>query len=689
MKSFQVIALTLSMLMIISMVKGRWLDLETYSTSVISVGVHNISNENPPNLRLEISNSSTLYAEQRCKSLYGFFPCADTMLESVCLMFMYMYFMILGDEWTRKGSKVLFQWIGDKKFGESLFRVLKALPRIAVFVVPGVLSSASDAQNQVVFGVSMYAGSTVITLTLIWGIRIILSRFKLKQISSRESDHQQDSTKNRSSLKDKLPFETDKDFTIDKETGDMAVNMLLSLIPFTFVGLLHFINTTAMTLFALIVSAVSLILYWVYQVAHPMIRFRSLAYLKQENLRARFFYHVMRLAVFEDLVDKQGDFSFKRIFEEVDKEKKDDHISNKELDDMVEKMFMLKEDGISKKKDNISKEYAKAEMLKHFDRNRDKKISWDEFEKGYTSWLEEAASSGCMLRLVNDNLVIHWQLVNFSQTLILDLQVKEKAMMPKIIKQVHEKHGLVKEDGEPDREKIKGEDLEELIKNLDFRIKLDHNKVLDELLKEFDVDKNQSVERKEFVDGFIKWIEKTRDPKKAIEKFEEDNWGKIQALLKPDKPKATIMYAIFGILITIAIASPFIRSVRQFSTTAHIPFVFTSFVMVPIAMKAKMVIVALLNAQDHVRKNASLTFSEIYDQLVMDNLIGFVSLLLVVYIRGLSWTYSAEVLAIMIPCAIVGVFAIKRDTYPLWASILAILLYPVSIYIYYVLPNAS
>ncbi|PWA97784.1 EF-hand domain pair [Artemisia annua] len=198
-------------------------------------------------------------------------------------------------------------------------------------------------------------------------------------------------------------------------------------------------------------------------------------------------------------------------------------------------------------------------------------------------------------------------------------------MMPKIIKQVHEKHGLVKEDGEPDREKIKGlfsklakkdtnvirrEDLEELIKNLDFRIKLDHNKVLDELLKEFDVDKNQSVERKEFVDGFIKWIEKTRDPKKAIEKFEEDNWGKIQALLKPDKPKATIMYAIFGILITIAIASPFIRSVRQFSTTAHIPFVFTSFVMVPIAMKAKMVIVALLNAQDHVRKNASLTFSE-------------------------------------------------------------------------------
>ena len=120
------------MLMIISMVKGRWLDLETYSTSMITVGVHNISNENSLNLRLEISNSSTLYAEQRCKSLYGFFPCADTMLESVFLMFMYMYLMMLGEEWIHKGSEALFVWIGNKALGASVFRVLMALPKIVL-----------------------------------------------------------------------------------------------------------------------------------------------------------------------------------------------------------------------------------------------------------------------------------------------------------------------------------------------------------------------------------------------------------------------------------------------------------------------------------------------------------------------------------------------------------------------------
>ena len=122
MKSLQVIALTLSMLMIISMVKGRWLDLETYS------------NENPLNPRLEISNSSTLYAEQRCKSLYGFFPCADTMPEGVFLMFMYMYLMMLGEEWIQKGSEALFLWIGNKALGASVFRVLMALPKIALIL---------------------------------------------------------------------------------------------------------------------------------------------------------------------------------------------------------------------------------------------------------------------------------------------------------------------------------------------------------------------------------------------------------------------------------------------------------------------------------------------------------------------------------------------------------------------------
>ena len=101
----------------------------------------------------------------------------------------------------------------------------------------------------------------------------------------------------------------------------------------------------------------------------------------------------------------------------------------------------------------------------------------------------------------------------------------------------------------------------------------------------------------------------------------QDSWGEIDTLLKREKPKATIVYAIFGIAITVIITSPFITSVKQFSTAAHIPFLFTSFVMVPIALNAKKVIDALLDAQPHVRKNASLAFSEVCTLSLMHHLL--------------------------------------------------------------------
>nr|GEV28915.1 EF-hand domain pair [Tanacetum cinerariifolium] len=137
MTSFRVLALALSMLMIIGMVKGRWLDLETYAYD------HNISNENPPNIELRISNSSTSYGGKKCESLYRFLPCADTMPEGVFLMFLHTYLMMLGEEWSREGSEALYVWIGaDRKVGASVFRVLVALPKIVVFV--GILECGKE-----------------------------------------------------------------------------------------------------------------------------------------------------------------------------------------------------------------------------------------------------------------------------------------------------------------------------------------------------------------------------------------------------------------------------------------------------------------------------------------------------------------------------------------------------------------
>lgn len=49
------------------------------------------------------------------------------------------------------------------------------------FAVGGIASTESAAQDQVTFGVSMYAGTTLITLTLVWGLCIILNQERLRR----------------------------------------------------------------------------------------------------------------------------------------------------------------------------------------------------------------------------------------------------------------------------------------------------------------------------------------------------------------------------------------------------------------------------------------------------------------------------------------------------------------------------
>ncbi|KAK9058703.1 hypothetical protein SSX86_023545 [Deinandra increscens subsp. villosa] len=712
MTCFQGIGLTFTVLMIFGTVKARWLDLESHptlstSSSMISDGIdHDYMNQNNPRdyLRMGGSDASvsakTFYGEKRCESIYGVLPCADTMVEGVFLMILYTHLMMLGEEWIHKGSEALFLLLGDYKvIGSSLFRVLMAFPRIVIVIVAGMFSTESAAQSQVAFGVRMYAGSTLITLTFIWGLRIILNCDKLRGMEPILVHEQQeeDSSTKCLPLKHKLSILNDDGVNVDKETGNMAQIMLLSLTPFAIVELVALIKSPYMTLFALIVSCVSLALYFALQISHPWIQLRCLVYLKKENLRIRFFYHIQRLAE-ANLIDEHGNpnsEAFKSIFERADVDK-DGCISKDELEHLVGDVFELEED-------HISIEYAKAEILTHFDDDKNGLINRLEFQKGcakwFKKWKNDANNSSSFFKNLwkqVEKVAIRNKRENLTQIDII---------MPRIMRQVLKKHDLVKENGDAHREKIEElfsqydhdrddevhqSEIEEFIETLHFGVSLDHDTIFDVLEKDFDNDGNHDTMKKsEFVEGFIKWIDiaithdpSIIDPKLAIAKFEEDSWAEIDTPMNTVKPKASIVYVIAGILVMFAISRAFMQSVLQFSNAAQVPFHLTSFVVFPIAMNGRMLLTSLLHTRPHVSKNASLTFSEMYNGLVMNNLLGLLTLLAIVYAKELSWTYSTEVLTIMIPCAVVGFFARKRDTYPLWASITAMLLYPIYAFVY-------
>ena len=76
---------------------------------------------------------------------------------------------------------------------------------------------------------------------------------------------------------------------------------------------------------------------------------------------------------------------------------------------------------------------------------------------------------------------------------------------------------------------------------------------------------------------------------------------------------------------------------------------------------------------------------QLYGAVTMNNVLCLAVFLALVYVRGLTWDFSAEVLVILVVCIVMGVFASFRTTFPLWTSIMAILLYPFSLALAYVL----
>ncbi|KAK1426157.1 hypothetical protein QVD17_14826 [Tagetes erecta] len=147
----------------------------------------------------------------------------------------------------------------------------------------------------------MYAGTTLITLTLVWGLSIILNQERLprKPETVPDQHHDESSTKCLPLVNHKLAILKDNGVNVNyKWKREIVAMMLLSLIPFAMVELVALIKSPLIILFALIVSVVLLVSYFAYQD-------KSLAYLKEDNLRIWFIYHIERL-VQGKLVDDHG-----------------------------------------------------------------------------------------------------------------------------------------------------------------------------------------------------------------------------------------------------------------------------------------------------------------------------------------------------------------------------------------------
>ncbi|KAG4384420.1 hypothetical protein GLYMA_13G272000v4 [Glycine max] len=285
---------------------------------------------------------------------------------------------------------------------------------------------------------------------------------------------------------------------------------------------------------------------------------------------------------------------------------------------------------------------------------------------------------------------------------------------------------LLKENGEPDKEVIRKlfqtidenqddnlthNELRALVIGIQFEeIDLDHDDAVKRIMDDFDTSGNERVDREEFVNGVSRWLQRAQRARVAsgdagphtmkflsdfhtetkrehdlldvggqvneeAEGIENAKWISIKAVL----------LLLLGTIIAAAFADPLVDAVDNFSEATSIPAFFISFIFLPLATNSSEAVSAIIFASRDKRQTASLTFSELYGAVTMNNVLCLSVFLALVYARGLTWDFSSEVLVILVVCIVVGVFASFRTVFPLWTAILAILLYPFSLALVYVL----
>ncbi|RVW42959.1 Sodium/calcium exchanger NCL [Vitis vinifera] len=304
---------------------------------------------------------------------------------------------------------------------------------------------------------------------------------------------------------------------------------------------------------------------------------------------------------------------------------------------------------------------------------------------------------------------------------------KHKHVISGLLKHLR-KHALgrlLTEEGEPNEEIIRKlfhtidenddgnlskAELRALIVGIQFEeIDLDKNEAVDKVMSDFDTSNDQFVDEGEFVKGISRWLMEAKryggsgpdagpNSSSVLDAFhrgtkrEHNRLGGDQSdevVEAVENPKwitfKAIMMLLLGTLIAAVFADPLVDAVDNFSDATGIPTFFISFIALPLATNSSEAVSAIIFASRKKKRTTSLTFSELYGAVTMNNVLCLSVFLALVYVRGLTWDFSSEVLVIVIVCVVMGVFASFRTTFPLWTSFVALLLYPFSLALVYVL----
>uniref|UniRef100_A0A0C9S785 TSA: Wollemia nobilis Ref_Wollemi_Transcript_13884_1970 transcribed RNA sequence n=1 Tax=Wollemia nobilis TaxID=56998 RepID=A0A0C9S785_9CONI len=507
-------------------------------------------------------------SESYCEQTYGFLPCTKTAIGNLFLLVVYGFFMFKSASLLTDGSEVLLDVLGPGIVGALFLPILGALPDTLLIVVSGISGSKETAQQQVVIGMGLLAGSTVMLATALWGACLVVGKCDLSSESVAIDS------------KDTKGFSLfGAGVTVDKSTRKASWIMMATILPFIIAQIPLIFNLKsgkhASVLVACIVALLSLLGYCLFQIFEPWVQKRRLSFLKHRHIISSILAeHQKRYGALVKDNGEPNEAAIHKVFERLD-EDNDQYLSKGEL------------------------------------------------------------------------------------------------------------HGL--------------------IVGLNIDQEIDVKESVDKIMFEFDVDPDNRLTRQEFTNGMSKWIRMathtvghSNDDSIATD-FHKKSKEELEALLDNDEESSTVvenkwkvymkacLLLLGGAVMAGVFADPLVDAVDNFSDATNIPSFFISFIAMPLATNSSEAISALIFASRKKKRTASLTYSEIYGAVTMNNTLCLGVFLAIVYIRGLDWNFSAEVLVILVVVIVTGIIGSIYTTLKLWMCAIAFLLYPLSLVMVYVL----
>ncbi|KAL3849233.1 hypothetical protein ACJIZ3_011115 [Penstemon smallii] len=650
--------------------------------------------------------------EERCEQMYGFLPCSEGVFGHLFLIILYEYLLFHGESYVASGGERIFKILGPGVFGASAFQIIGSLPEALILLASGLLSNEEIAQECVLTGVGLLAGSTILLLTVLWGTCVILGA---QQFPINTFQYSNPSDKVNRNNFERLLFSLWPGCGVetDKGTSYTAMIMLLSVIPLIFIQIPRIFSSSIVqervfVLITLLLSIIFLLSYFFYQFFQPWIQQRRLLYIKHEHLVVDILKHLQNQTMGRLLTDNGSPnvSTIRRLFEERDRDG-DKVISFSELKEFLEE--------IKFRKLLSDKENTTAEIMKDFDIDNDDKITLDEFVNGMSKWLDLTKDA------MNKRYHSVKSLKDLYQVLKPWIQKKREErelmrhLIPDILLRLQKSAygSLLTEDMTPNIPAIKRLfkeidldkddtisyfELKELMTNMKFGvIPYDVDEAASKIMEELDISGDELIQEEEFINGLSKWINTTYNQNHNSEENEEDDtyqktWEQTDKLIEDkfiDKsPLAwikAVSLLVLGIFMLGILAEPLIHSVREFSAAANVSSFYIAFIFVPLATNARLAVSAISEARRKKLHTTSLTLSEIYGTVFMNNVLGLAVLLSLIYFRNLSWNFGAEVLMVLVVSAIIGCLGSFSTVFSVWTSIFAYLLYPLSLVVVYVI----